>query len=66
MAYEVFSSETESLIQQVESLRAEYQRIKSLNNKVIIFTEGKTDVKYLKLALSFMILSMQKIQEMEN
>lgn len=28
MAYEVFSSETESLIQQVESLRAEYQRIK--------------------------------------
>ena len=51
MAYEVFSSETESLIQQVESLRAEYQRIKSLNNKVIIFTEGKTDVKYLKLAL---------------
>ena len=50
-AYEVFSSETENLIQQVESLRAEYQRIKSLNNKVIIYTEGKTDVKYLKLAL---------------
>ena len=50
-AYEVFNSETENLLHQVELLRAEYQRIKLLNNKVIIYTEGKTDVKYLQLAL---------------
>lgn len=49
-AYEVFNAETETLTQQVTALKSENERIKSLNNKVIIYTEGKTDVKYLKLS----------------
>lgn len=49
-AYEVFNAETEELVQQLVSLKAENKRIESLNNKIIIYTEGKTDVKYLKLA----------------
>ena len=53
MAYEVFSSETESLIQQVESLRAEYQRIKSLNNKVInYFYRRKNRCQILKTGIA--------------
>ena len=49
-AYEVFNLETDNLLHQFASLNAEYQRIKSMNNKVIIYTEGKTDIKYLRLA----------------
>lgn len=50
IAYEVFNTETEKLVQQLTSLKAETKRIESLNSKIIIYTEGKTDVKYLKLA----------------
>lgn len=50
-AYEVFNEETNSILQQLESLKRENERIKTVNNKIIIYTEGKTDVKYLKLAL---------------
>ena len=32
-------------------LKEENERVKALSNKIIIYTEGKTDVKYLKLAL---------------
>src|SRR5699024_8529665 len=49
-AYEVFNLETDNLLHQFASSNAEYQRIKSMNNKVIIYTEGKTDIKYLRLA----------------
>lgn len=49
-AYEVFNAETEKLTQQVALLKEENKRIKALSNKIIIYTEGKTDVKYLKLA----------------
>ncbi len=49
-AYEVFNAETDKLTQQVALLKEENERIKALSNKIIIYTEGKTDVKYLKLA----------------
>ena len=49
-AYEIFNAETEKLTKQVVLLKEENERIKALRNKVIIYTEGKTDVKYLKLA----------------
>lgn len=49
-AYEVFDLETKNILQQFISLKKEYERIKTLNNKVIIYTEGKTDIKYLNLA----------------
>lgn len=49
-AYDVFNAETNSILQQLEILRKENERAKSINNKIIIYTEGKTDVKYLKLA----------------
>ena len=49
-AYDVFNAETSKLTKQVVLLKKENERIKALNNKIIIYTEGKTDVKYLKLA----------------
>ena len=49
-AYNVFSAETDDILQQLHALKKENERIKTLNNKIIIYTEGKTDVKYLKLA----------------
>ncbi len=49
-AYNVFNSETSNLLQQLTMLKKENERISGLNNKIIIYTEGKTDVKYLKLA----------------
>lgn len=49
-AYNVFNAETSSLLQQLEQLKNENNRISKLNNKIIIYTEGKTDVKYLILA----------------
>lgn len=49
-AYEVFNAETDRLTKQLALLKEENERIKSLSNKVIIYTEGKTDVKYLTLA----------------
>lgn len=50
-AYEVFNTETNNILQQIQSLKQENDRLKGLNEKIIIYTEGKTDVKYLKLAL---------------
>lgn len=50
-AYDVFNEETNGILQQLEVLKKENERVKSINNKIIIYTEGKTDVKYLKLAL---------------
>lgn len=49
-AYNVFSAETDDILLQLYALKKENERIKTLNNKIIIYTEGKTDVKYLKLA----------------
>lgn len=49
-AYEVFNAETDKLTKQLALLKEENERIKALSNKIIIYTEGKTDVKYLKLA----------------
>jgi len=49
-AYEVFNSETNDILQQMQALKLENDRIKKLNNKIIVYTEGKTDIKYLKLA----------------
>lgn len=58
-AYDVFSLEIDELKKQVELLENENKRISSLENKVIIYTEGKTDVQFLKLAL-------QKLSEYED
>ena len=49
-AYDVFNAETNNILHQLDALRAENDRIKTINNKIIIYTEGKTDVKFLKLA----------------
>lgn len=49
-AYDVFNAETNNILHQLEALKKENERVKSINNKIIIYTEGKTDVKYLKLA----------------
>lgn len=50
VAYDVFNAETNNILHQLDALRAENDRIKTINNKIIIYTEGKTDVKFLKLA----------------
>ena len=49
-AYEVFNAETDKLTKQLALLKKENERVKALSNKIMIYTEGKTDVKYLKLA----------------
>ncbi|MBP3594536.1 MAG: hypothetical protein J6J44_08410 [Lachnospiraceae bacterium] len=49
-AYKVFYEETNNILHQLEDLKNEYNRIKSFTDRIIIYTEGKTDVKYLKLA----------------
>ena len=56
-AYEVFNAETDKLTKQLALLKEENERIKALSNKIIIYTEGKTDVKYLKLAFEKLTIS---------
>lgn len=51
-AYDVFCAETNDIVLQLEHLKKENERIKSINDRIVIFTEGKTDIKYLKLALN--------------
>lgn len=48
--YEVFNEETNNILHQLQDIKKENERIKCLTNRIIIYTEGKTDVKYLKLA----------------
>ena len=43
-AYEVFNAETDKLTKQLALLKEENERVKALSNKIIIYTEGKTDV----------------------
>lgn len=49
-AYEIFSQETNEALQKINDLKEENSRLASKNNKIVIYTEGKTDVEYLKLA----------------
>lgn len=51
-AYDILELETNNIIEKNKELEEENNRLKKLNNKIIIYTEGKTDVEYLKLALN--------------
>lgn len=50
-AYNILELETNKIIQKNKILQKENSRLQSIDNKIIIYTEGKTDVKYLKIAL---------------
>ena len=50
-AYDIFEFETNELITMNQKLQNENERLKKIDNKIIIYTEGKTDIKYLKIAL---------------
>lgn len=50
-AYEIFSQETSEALKQIKKLKDENSRLANTKNKIVIYTEGKTDVKYLQLAL---------------
>ncbi len=49
-AYEIFNQETNEALKRLNDLKEENFRLANKNNKIIIYTEGKTDVEYLKLA----------------
>lgn len=61
-AYDIFSLETNSVIKKNQMLIEENQRLKQFENKIIIYTEGKTDVEYLKIALD----KLEGYQEIKN
>lgn len=50
-AYDVLEFETNKIIQKNKTLQEENNRLQAIDNKIIIYTEGKTDVKYLRIAL---------------
>ena len=51
-AYDILELETNNVISRNKVLEEENNRLKRINDKIIIYTEGKTDVEYLKLVLT--------------
>ena len=47
-----FQNEIKDHNERIHGLQNEIERLKRLTQKVVIYTEGKTDIKYLKLAFS--------------
>ena len=50
-AYEVLESETNKIIDLNQKLIDENKKLRNIDNKIMIYTEGKTDIQYLKLAI---------------
>ena len=44
-----FQNEIKDHNERIHGLQNEIERLKRLTQKVVIYTEGKTDIKYLKL-----------------
>ena len=50
-AQDIFNNSVEELRKSKDRLQVELENLKKDNDKIIIYTEGKTDVKYLRYAL---------------
>lgn len=50
-AYEVLEIETNKIVDLNQKLIDENKKLRNVDNKIMIYTEGKTDIQYLKLAL---------------
>lgn len=51
-AFEIFDAEAALVYQRSRLLSIEYEKLKTLSNKIFIVTEGKTDIKHIKNAFS--------------
>lgn len=51
-AFEIFDAEAALVYQRSSLLSIEYEKLKTLSNKIFIVTEGKTDIKHIKNAFS--------------
>lgn len=51
-AFEIFDAEAALVYQRSSLLSVEYEKLKTLSNKIFIVTEGKTDIEHIKNAFS--------------